>query len=230
MPLDELKKSIDAGAKGEAESIKNAATAEVKKILDDASETAKGIAKSYESETAGEIVKMRQEMSAEIERAVQVVMLEATDELIKRESRSIRSELENRLKRSAHYGVLFKKALARAQEFAPLKDLIVQVSKNDEHFVKGSGVQIEHADINGLTLRSRDGSMRVDATLDKLIDSYTEDVTKSVMAEIRRGRQPRSESAAGKPHTRAKAAVKRAAVAKKKAMKAPAKAKKKKAR
>jgi len=216
MPLDELKHGIEAGARSEAESIRASAAQERKRILDDAVESAKGIESGSEKEAAAEIARMRQEQSAKIEREARVSVLEAIDDDIRRESKGIRAELESRLKKSERYGKLFKEALKRAQEMAPAEDLVVQVNKKDEHFLKSAGVKIEHADISGLIIRSRDMSVRIDATLDRMIDSSMDDAMTIIMSEISRA----SKAAGGRGAQRSAAPKRKAA--------APAKRKKEK--
>ena len=229
MPLDEIKRNIEANARSEAESIRSSAMSESRKILDDAAESAKKLEKEYESETAKETERMRQMKVAEAEREARIRMLEATDAAVRRESKDIRSELSERLRKSDRYGMLFKEAMKKAQEVAPASELVVQMNKNDEHFIKGSGmqVQIEYANILGLIIRSKDGSMKINATLDRLVDSSMEDVMKVIMSEIKKGHSQVGTEGAGEAH-HAGAVKRRGSTAKKSARAAAKKTAKKK--
>jgi vacuolar-type H+-ATPase subunit E/Vma4 len=195
MPLDEIKRGIEASARSEAESIRDSAVSESKKILDDASASAKGIEDACEKEAASEIARLRREQAAELERAARVSMLEAIDTSIRREYKGMQGKLADSLRKSEHYGRLFKEALKKAQDVAPASDLVVQVNKKDEHFVKGTGAQIEHANISGLVIYTKDRSVKIDATLGRLIDSSVEDAMTIIMSEIRKGRAPVKEKA-----------------------------------
>ncbi len=184
MPLDEIKQGIEADARSEAASIHDSAALVIKGILDEAAQKANAIESDYEKETAKEIARLRQDQAAEIGRTTQVSMLKAMDESIRRESKTVQGELADRLRKSEHYGRLFKEAMKKAQDMAPENELVVQVNKNDEHFVKSTGAQIEHANISGLVIYSKDKRMKIDATLDTLVDSSLEDVMTATMSEI----------------------------------------------
>jgi vacuolar-type H+-ATPase subunit E/Vma4 len=195
MPLDEIKRGIEASARSEAKSMRDSAMSESRKILDEASERAKGIEGACEKEAASEIARMRREQAAEMERAARVSMLEAIDTSIRREYRGMQGKLASRLRKSEHYGRLFKEALKRAQDVAPASELVVQVNKKDERFVKNTGAQIEHANISGLVIYTKDRSVKIDATLNRLIDSSVEDAMTIIMSEIKKGRPPAREKA-----------------------------------
>ncbi len=186
MPLDEIKQGIEADARSEAASIRDSAEPVIKSILDEAFQKAKAIESDYEKETAKEVARLRLDQAAEIGRTTQVSMLKAMDESIRRESKTIQGELANRLKKSEHYSRLFKDAMKKAEDMAPANELVVQVNKNDEHFVKNTGAQIERANVNGLVIYSKDKRMKIDATLDVLVGSSLEDVMTATMSEITR--------------------------------------------
>lgn len=210
--MDEVKQSIEASARSEAKGIHESAQQESKRILDEAAQKAREIEQSYDKETREELERTRQEQLSAIERAARVSKLEAVDAAIRRGSESIRQELASRLRKSDGYARLFKEALKRAQEVAPLKDLVVQVSKQDEHFVAGRGAQIERANISGCVIYSKDRSVKIDATLDRLIDSSLEDAMTVILSEIMKkgNAAPRKSSRGGAPRARARAARKKA--------------------
>ncbi len=195
MSLDGIKLSIEAGAKSEAESIHSSAMSETKKILDEAYQKARDVERDFEKETADEIAHMRQEQNSEIVRATQLCRLEAADAYVMRESKDIVNGLASRIIKSDLYAKLFKDALKRALEIAPVNELLVKVNKRDERFVRNSGAHVEFANIDGLMISTRDGSIKIDATVDKLVDASIEYVRKAVISEVREGkRTPNAES------------------------------------
>lgn len=186
MPLTEIKRDIEKEAEKEAARIRGEANAEKDKILKEASERANRIKEENDKETKIELEKQEQEYSANVDLSLKKVYLDAREDALNSELKGIKEELAEGIRENpAVYKSIFSNAIKEASTMAPLRDLTAITSKEDAKFIDKDGPRIEYQDIDGgLIVISKDKNVRIDATLQRLIESRNDEIKSAILDAI----------------------------------------------
>ena len=183
MPLTEIRKEIEDETKKQVKGIHDDAQKECDSILDEAKERAKEIAKSHDDETSAELNRLTLENSASAELAANEIELTAREAALENEISDTRSELIKAIKgNSTLYKRLFSNAIKEASAIAQMRKLTILVNKEDAKLLDDTDARVEYRNINGLVIESLDKDIRIDATLENIVDSKKEQI-KSVLLE-----------------------------------------------
>lgn len=183
MPLNEIKRNIEDSAKKEARSIQASTERERDSILEAAMEHVRTIRKAANDAISSELERLEKEYRAGAEFEEKNIMLAARQAALEAELNSVRNALLKRIKSHTSYQKLFRSAVKSAVALYPDKDFTVVTAKSDTKLVDQKGVRVESGGVNGgLIIYSDDKSVRIDATIGKLIDSRIDEI-KSVMLE-----------------------------------------------
>lgn len=187
MPLEQIKKEIEAKAEDELSQMRKAAYTEAIKVVHDAEAMAKQMAESSVKETDSYISGKRTGMEASAEMEARKIWLEALDEALGMELKRIRKELIARLRQKSYEAIF-----ARASKVAPVlgDHFTVSVNKTDAKLAAATfkHAHVEHSDIEGLMLYSSDGKIIVDMRLETLADSALEGATGTILEALSRER------------------------------------------
>ncbi|MDE1868854.1 MAG: hypothetical protein KGH60_02715 [Candidatus Micrarchaeota archaeon] len=183
MPLNEIKRNIEDSAKKEAKSVRDSAEKERDSILEAAMEQVKEIRKAANDAISGELERLEREYKASAEFEERNIMLAARQAALEAELNSVRNALVKRIKSHPSYPKLFKNAIKSAIALYPDKEFTIVTAKSDTKLVDQKGVRVESGNVNGgLVIYSNDKSVRIDATVDKLVDSKMDEI-RSMMLE-----------------------------------------------
>jgi vacuolar-type H+-ATPase subunit E/Vma4 len=108
--------------------------------------------------------------------------------------------------------------MKQAREMAPASDLVITVDKDDRSKIGNTESKVETRSIGGgLVISSKNGDISIDATVDRLIDSKSDEIRNALLEELfgsvkRQNAAPKKAAIAKRPH---KAAAKKPTKAKK---------------
>ena len=237
MALSDIKRNIEEQAKREASGIRESASEETKAIIEDARSRAKCMLQGAEKQTEEELKRLREESEASTELLVKNIVLSARDEALSDEVSKAKRLLAKSVRASQSYAKILKSAVKQAQEVAPQDELVITVSKEDRQKLADTESRIEVKETGGgIIIRSKNGSIEIDATVGKLIESKLETIRNALMAELFGEKHPQHAAAPAKARSAPKPAAKKAAKvkvrkpAKKRQAKRPAKARAKPAK
>lgn len=196
MALSDIKHNIEEQAKKEAGGIRESASKEGEAIIGDARERAKGILQSAERQTEEELKRLREVSEASAELAAKNITLTAREEALSGEASKIKRLLAKCIRASQSYGKIFKNAIRQAREVAPPGELVITVSKADRAKLGNIESKIETKEMGGgLMISSKSGDISIDATVDKLIGSRSEEIRNALLAEMFGGEKRQKPSA-----------------------------------
>lgn len=209
MPLTEIKRRIEEESKAQIKAIHDGAQKEKDNIINEAKEKAKDIVKGGEDETSRVLNWLKLEQSASSELSVREIELTAREEAMMHEIARTRAELMKRIKgNKALYRKLFSDAIKSASEIAPIREFSIITNRNDKELVGKTDARIEYQSLGGgLIIQSLDKSVRIDATLENMIDSNEESI-KSMLLNAMFKSRPNPQTGS-KPASQKRAAKKR---------------------
>lgn len=186
MPLNEIKKEIEQESKKQTKSIHDEAQKEKERILDDAEQRAKQITKTNEDETKQELDRLALENSASAELAAREIELVARESALDSEIGSTINELMKAIKNSKGlYKKIFSDAIKTASEVAPMREFRIIVNKHDSDLVGKTDAHMEYQNLTGgLIIESLDKSIRVDATLESIVDSKRNEIKSAILERM----------------------------------------------
>ena len=218
MSLDEIKRNIEEQAKREAGGLRQAAEKEKDSLLSEAAARIKEMNLKASMELEEELKAMGDDSDSNIELAVKDMTLSAKEEALAAEIPKVRQLLAKFVRKSKSYGKLFKAALKQAAGILPEGELVIAVNRSDKSQVAGLKEKVEFESIGGgLIIRPKSGDIRIDATLDRVMDSRMEEMKNMIMDGLFGSRKAGAAAAPkAKPQKRgAKARGKRVVKAKK---------------
>jgi vacuolar-type H+-ATPase subunit E/Vma4 len=183
MPLEQIKKEIEAKEADDLSQMRKAAYAEAIKVVSEAEARAKQIADSSAAETESYISGKRRGMEASAEMEARKIGLEALDEALDAELKRIRKALIARLGQKSAPAIF-----ARASKTADVlgDGFTVSINKKDARLAADvfKGAKVEYADIEGLLLYSSDKKIAIDMRLETLADSALEDAKGAILTAL----------------------------------------------
>jgi vacuolar-type H+-ATPase subunit E/Vma4 len=218
MPLSEIRDRIDEESKKQAKKIHDDAQKEVEAILNEAKQKAAQISKASDEEISHETKRLELEQSARTDLLVKELELTAREQALDGEIDSARKELIKTIKGNGTlYKKLFSDAIKAASEIAPMREFTIITNRSDAELVKNSDTNVEYQSLDGgLIIRSINKDIVIDATLDKIVDSRTEEM-KSMLLEsmFRHEAKPAARKTLGNKNPKSSNANKKAAKPKK---------------
>jgi vacuolar-type H+-ATPase subunit E/Vma4 len=186
MSLTEIRKRIDDESKKQVKGILDEAEAEKEKILSGAKDKAKNIAKSSQEETDRLISGLKLEQSASTELSAREIELVAREDAMKHEINRIKADIIKKIRgNNALYKKLFSNAIKSASQIAPIREFSIITNKSDVELIGKTDARIEYQNIDGgLILQSLDKSVRIDATLDSIVDAQEEEIKSMLLSAM----------------------------------------------
>lgn len=210
MPLEEIKKGIESAASSNAKSIEEKAKQEKQEIISAARKEAETLVKEANENIKREKHRLVQEYEARAEIDARNLVLSAKEEALDAELRRIKTLIAKRMKSSKSYPEIFKHALGYASSEMG-SDIVITVSKEDRKFLGKSNAEIVNKEIGGgVIIRSKDGRITLNATIDAMIDQNI-GIVKEKVSEALFGTEKKS--AVKKTEERKKHAVRKDAPA-----------------
>ncbi|HVC58378.1 MAG TPA: V-type ATP synthase subunit E [Candidatus Acidoferrales bacterium] len=222
MPLEDIKRDIEENARKEARRIHEESRKECELVLSDAKAKVSAIIDESQRSMKAELELLNREYASSIELGRKSAVLSAMEEALEAEMRSMRRELAKKARASPAYEKLFKDAMKAGRQMAGGDDFIVATSKKDVPLLGKTSAKVEARDMEGgLMVYSRDRSMSIDATLDKLIESKQEEIRNEINSRLFSGSAKKAAKAVKGKRAKAPAAkkAKKSAAPKKKAVK-----------
>lgn len=209
MPLNEIKRNIEDSAKKEAKSIRESAEKERDAVLEAAMEQVRAIRKAANDAISDELLRLQKEYGASADLESKNIMLAARQVALDAELNSVRNALIKRIRAHPGYAKIFKNAVKGAVSLYPDKNFTVVTAKADTKLVDQKGVRVEAGDVKaGLVIYSNDKAVKIDATVDKLVDSRMDEI-RSIMLEHMPLPEARGAHVESKPHKAKEKSAKR---------------------
>ncbi len=171
MALEELKAEIEHEAKIESSRIEKDSESEAQRIISEARKRAEGIMKASEESSAAKAEQRRLDYLSSLDEEMSAIISEAMTEAVDASMEAFLPLVREKLEAAEQE--IIKSALERFGRVVPLKQAVATVDKRNDSLVKGVG-SIEHSDVNGILLSSKDGSITADATIESLLASNSD--------------------------------------------------------
>ncbi len=185
MPLTEIKKDIMHEADKEARSIHDSALREREHIVKEANDHARDIRANYEKDIADELKRLEDEHNANLDLQLKRIFLDAREEALKKEINGVAKEVAKAISANRQlYRSLFTNAIKEALTFAHARDLTLIVNRRDADLVRGIGAHVEYENIKGLMIMSQGKEIKIDATLDTVIESRTAEIKSAILESM----------------------------------------------
>jgi vacuolar-type H+-ATPase subunit E/Vma4 len=176
MPLEGLEKRILADASSRAEAIRADAKKQAEKIIAEAEAQAKKIEADAEKKARDEAARQEAEQMEGLELRGRSMLLEARNRAMERALAKLKKLVARRIKKKG-YGRLISMAIEEAEKVAPQEELTLVIGKNEARMVRNFAGRIKYGKAgNGFELRNRDGSVRLDVTIDGLFEKNRQDI------------------------------------------------------
>lgn len=204
--MDKLQKQILNDASRRAEEAESLARKQAAEILQKAKERAREIEDAKKKELADEISRMEAEQVANSELEENSVMLDARNAVIEGALPGVRSLVVKMMKEKG-YEKLVSMAIREAEEIAPQNELVLVVNKGDSAHVKNFKGKVTYGEVvNGIEIQTKDGSVKITATIDGLFERNRQEIEKALIEEAFPTRQ-RKTSPSSEPKAKARAAA-----------------------
>ncbi len=182
MSLDAIKKSIISDAQAKASAIDSEASSESKRIVKEAEEKAKGILSRADSEAKTEADRLVKEARAGAETEANSMILEARGAAIERALKSVSSSVEKTI--SHEYSKkLFESGLAQFREVSNSTPKVM-TSKKNANLLKGTKFGVEYSEIDGFIFSTDDGRIRLNASVDSVVEKSLDGARKLISKEL----------------------------------------------
>ncbi|NYZ76920.1 hypothetical protein H0O02_01235 [Candidatus Micrarchaeota archaeon] len=187
MGIDKLTSSLLKEAGEEAAKIVEAAEWHVKKMREDAHSSEAALKSEAEKEVSKLLAEQRNERLAWARLEAKRVTSEAREDAINNAIEDIFSSLKE-IKKSKEYRDFLSRGVSDAvKELSPAQ-LRVHVASEDKNLLPKLPADCKvHADLDalgGAIIETQDGKMRVDMTLETLLEHRRDDVRKLISAEL----------------------------------------------
>jgi vacuolar-type H+-ATPase subunit E/Vma4 len=184
MSLDSIRKSILSESQAKARAIDSEAEASSRKIIQEADSEAERLIKAAEDEARREAERILREgvAGAQVEASSKVI--EAKSRVLQNELESVMSNLAKIISEKHMKDVLHEAMKQYASTGEDPKSAVIASSRENEHIAKSAGVKHEVADISGFTIRNKDGSVTLDATVESVISKVKEDALRLIDADL----------------------------------------------
>ncbi|MGI0141515.1 MAG: V-type ATP synthase subunit E [Candidatus Micrarchaeales archaeon] len=173
MSLHEIKDQIAKDAQKKAHLIDDEASAESAKLIASAKEGVKNIEEQSKRELAWRYEAMARESKAGIEIERHNSLLVAKEIVVDSHLNSVKKAIVSQIMKG-NYEKFLKKAMANAQQLIGTKDMIIKADKESLKILKKLGYHAEASGEKGIKMQSKDGAIRVDGSIDSMIESHIE--------------------------------------------------------
>ncbi|MDE1825252.1 MAG: hypothetical protein KGH77_03250 [Candidatus Micrarchaeota archaeon] len=190
MSLHEIKERILKEAQLSADSTSEEGKNESSRILSEARERSKRIRDEAAKELALKIELMRREHGAGVEIERNNAMLLAREQVIDANLGSVRRAISTSIIRKGYDKVL-RKALAAAKEISNGNDLFIVANKSLKPALEKMGYSVQLSSIEGVVIQSRNGSIKMDASVDTLLNNNMEMIKSAIAREVFGGKVPK---------------------------------------
>ncbi len=180
MPLEDLRRDIEKGAKAEAARINRETEEERGRILKEARDRADAIARDAAAGVEAEVQARRAAEAAGLELEARLAELSGRESALEREAKAIMSMLVREL-RAKHRDELLKGALKSFAMIVPQEQTTLQLGRGYRDQPRGK-YRIERLDGEGFRLLSADGKIALNGDIADLVGSY-EPAIKSELAK-----------------------------------------------
>lgn len=186
MPLTEIRKRIEEESKKQIKALQEQTLKEKEEILAAAKERAKQILKSSDEEISSEIDRLTLEQSASTEILAREIELQARESALQAEIGASKEELLKALMEDKRlYKGIFTSAVKEAAALGPIREFTIITNKKDAELLGKNGATVQYQNLRGgLIIQSHDKNIRIDATIDNMVDSRTEDIRSTLLENM----------------------------------------------
>jgi V/A-type H+/Na+-transporting ATPase subunit E len=174
MALDKLRREIEEQARAEAEAIASDASSERNRIIGKAKADAEALKKRIMDEARNEAEQRKKDTLTSLDTEISEIITSAKEASIGRELRRFVPVLERRMRTKQER--LIRAALKRFSEVVPPEKCVARTDKRNSMLLKNSGIDAKYEKIDGIVIESKDGRIRMDATVGGTIGSNSEAV------------------------------------------------------
>ncbi len=216
MPLEEIRKDIEATAHADAERMKKEADSDAKMRIRNAEEKAGATAAEAEAWTKSETERLRKEHEASLEIETHNMMLEAMDEVVRHHVKSVKKQIAKRVEEE-HMREILKAALAKFAESVPIHEVTLTTGRANAKLIDSikPKCEVRYGNVDGTTLRSKDGRIALELNAETMVDSQEDEIKGIMTATLFAGqKEAKHKEAAPKVKTAKKPAKAKKAVGK----------------
>ena len=184
MSLDSIRKSIISESQAKVHAIDSEAEASSRKIIHEADSEAERRIKAAEEEAKREAERIIREGVAGAQVEASSKAIKAKSMVLQKELESVMSNLAKMVSEKRMKEVLHDAMKQYALTGEDPKSAVVASSRENEHIAKTAGAKHEAADINGFTIRNKDGTVTLDATVESVTSKVKEDALRMIDMEL----------------------------------------------
>ncbi len=190
MSLEALQKEIEKKGKEDARKLEDEARARAEQIISDAKKRIKDIEAYEQSSLKDEIRRLENEYLASSELSRNTLLLEAREQVVNEVYARLRRELVKDLRERQKQ--IFDKAKKMAKDMEGMQHVRFVINKKDAALLKGVIGKIDYQDLSGgLIVVSEDGSIKIDASIDSLLDNSADAIKSVITSALFGARVPR---------------------------------------
>lgn len=186
MSLNKIKEKIEADAKADAARIRASSKKESDRIIAEAERKARAIREKADEDIELELKRIREEYQTSVALAIKDMELAAREHALSSSIDDVKAGVASKAKASKHYSALFDQAMRHARKVMPSGDLTIVTNKADSNRISASGTKHEVRDMSGgVVISSHDGTLKVNASLDKLVELNAPLIRDSMLRHMR---------------------------------------------
>lgn len=198
MSLEALQKEIEKKGKDEARNLENLARNEASQIMAEAKKHVKQANSETNEAIRQEIKRLQKEYAANSELARNTLLVGARDALVDEIFARIKNSLAEDIREKQKK--IFDNAAKIAKDLGPIDKMKYIINKKDAEFVKSWKGKVEFGDlIGGVIIYSEDAKVKIDASIDTMLDNNTENIKNIISDFIYRAKKSGSSAKGSAP-------------------------------
>lgn len=183
MALREIKEQILKEAEQKASAVEAEGKAQASSILSEAKENAKRIAEQSKKGISAKVELMKREHKAGIEIERHNALLIAKEGVVDSYVGRISRETSSRLMHE-HYDKIVKNALNAARDLIGNVGIVIRADKESQKMLKKLGQVSELSSEKGVVIQTRNGSVKIDASIESAMHSNMELIRSRIADEL----------------------------------------------
>lgn len=183
MSLEALQKEIEKKGGEQAKKLEEEARKEAELILADANKQVEEMGEREKQNLKDEIKRLENEYLANSELAKNTLLLGAREQLVNEIYARVRRELVKDLRDKQKQ--IFDKARKMAKGMEGMEHVHFVINRKDAALLKGVVGRIDYENLSGgLIVESEDGSIRINASIDSLLDNSADAIKSAITSTL----------------------------------------------
>jgi|GEM_PF-2235828 len=185
MSLDNLKKNIEENAEEEVKKIRDETNAKIAEINKNRDNEIRAIKNEIEKFIDEETKRLTAEYLSSTDLAVRNIIDEAKQKVIDVEYNSVKSKLADEISKNEKYSKIIKSAITEAEsKFGKDNFTIIADNQYKKKIEKiFPNIKIKPGE-KGFFIKSNDGKIKIDASIDTLIEAHSAEIKKKIYNTI----------------------------------------------